>query len=78
MAKQESGLSEKPDNRCISDFRGEFELMKDFIESNPDLQSRFNKYTDFLDYYAEKLMMIFAKFVAQNRILDAATFFSSV
>ena len=38
---------------------GYTELMKAFIESNPGLKSRFNKYLDFPDYTAEELQQIF-------------------
>jgi Cdc6-like AAA superfamily ATPase len=33
--------------------------MKRFIDSNPGLQSRFNRYIEFPDYTAEELMQIF-------------------
>ena len=33
--------------------------MKDFIDSNPGLQSRFNRYIEFPDYSAEELLQIF-------------------
>ena len=38
---------------------GYTELMKDFIESNPGLKSRFNKYFEFPDYTVEELQAIF-------------------
>ena len=39
--------------------------MKDFIDSNPGLQSRFNRYIEFPDYSAEELLQIFEKSMAQ-------------
>ena len=39
---------------------GYIELMEEFIDSNPGLRSRFNKYVDFADYTAEELFDIFA------------------
>ena len=38
---------------------GYTELMKKFIDSNPGLKSRFNKYMEFPDYTADELMAIF-------------------
>lgn len=38
---------------------GYTELMKTFIESNPGLKSRFNKYMEFPDYTADELVAIF-------------------
>jgi stage V sporulation protein K len=54
-------------DRLVIVVAGYAKPMKEFIESNPGLQSRFNKYIDFPDYSPEELMMIFAKFVAQNQ-----------
>ena len=53
--------------KAMEDHRGEFvvivagytELMKRFVESNPGLKSRFNKYIEFPDYTPEELMAIF-------------------
>ena len=53
-------------DRLVVVVAGYSQLMKDFIESNPGLQSRFNKYIDFPDYSTEELITIFEKFVAQN------------
>ena len=39
---------------------GYIELMEEFIDSNPGLRSRFNKYVDFEDYTAEEMNDIFA------------------
>ncbi len=38
---------------------GYHDLMQDFIDSNPGLQSRFNKYIDFADYTPEEMLAIF-------------------
>ena len=39
---------------------GYTELMEEFVDSNPGLRSRFNKYLDFADYTAEEMCAIFA------------------
>jgi len=39
---------------------GYIDLMEDFIDSNPGLRSRFNKYVDFADYTADEMSGIFA------------------
>ncbi len=38
---------------------GYIDLMEDFIDSNPGLRSRFNKYINFEDYSAEEMLGIF-------------------
>ena len=38
---------------------GYTELMEDFIDSNPGLRSRFNKYVDFVDYTGDEMTDIF-------------------
>lgn len=38
---------------------GYIDLMEEFIDSNPGLRSRFNKYIDFANYTAEEMMGIF-------------------
>ena len=38
---------------------GYTELMEEFVDSNPGLRSRFNKYIDFADYTAEEMFGIF-------------------
>ncbi len=38
---------------------GYIDLMEEFVNSNPGLRSRFNKYVDFADYTAEEMMAIF-------------------
>jgi len=43
--------------------------MKDFINSNPGLKSRFNKYINFKDYTAEELFDIFMMLVNKNMFI---------
>ena len=53
--------------KAMEDHRDEFvvivagytQLMKDFIESNPGLKSRFNKFFEFPDYTSDELQQIF-------------------
>lgn len=45
--------------RLVVILAGYTENMKDFIASNPGLQSRFNRYIDFPDYTPEELVQIF-------------------
>lgn len=54
-------LKEMEDHResFIVIVAGYTENMKEFISSNPGLESRFNKYIEFPDYSAEELMRIF-------------------
>ncbi len=46
-------------DRLVVVLAGYNEEMKGFIDSNPGLQSRFNRYIDFPDYSAEELSRIF-------------------
>lgn len=46
-------------DRLIVILAGYTKNMKDFIDSNPGLQSRFNRYIEFPDYSAEELIQIF-------------------
>jgi AAA+ superfamily predicted ATPase len=48
-------------NRIIVIVAGYTENMEDFIEKNPGLRSRFNKYIHFPDYTPEELIQIFKK-----------------
>lgn len=50
------------------------EEMKGFIDSNPGLESRFNRYIHFEDYSAEELLTIFKKMLSDNdyRMSDGA------
>jgi SpoVK/Ycf46/Vps4 family AAA+-type ATPase len=60
--------------KCMEDYRdrlivivaGYIEPMKKFIDSNPGLRSRFNKYIDFPDYTNEELIMIFDGLLKKN------------
>ena len=45
---------------------GYSEEMKSFIDANPGLQSRFNRYIDFPDYSADELVQIFLALVKSN------------
>ena len=62
-------------DRLVVVVAGYSEPMKEFIESNPGLQSRFNKYIDFPDYSADELNCIFARLVERNQyvLTSAAT-----
>jgi SpoVK/Ycf46/Vps4 family AAA+-type ATPase len=45
--------------------------MKDFIDQNPGLQSRFNRYVEFPDYSPDELLKIFHRMVAaKGYVLD--------
>ena len=46
-------------DRLVVILAGYTKDMKQFIDSNPGLQSRFNRYIEFPDYTAEELMQIF-------------------
>lgn len=58
--------------RLVVILAGYSENMKRFIESNPGLQSRFNRYIDFPDYGVEDLVAIFKRFAktSQYRLGD--------
>lgn len=67
-------LKAMEDNRdnLIVIVAGYTELMDEFINSNPGLRSRFNKYIHFDDYCPEELMDIFRSFCAKaGYILEA-------
>lgn len=52
-------------------------LMEEFLESNPGLKSRFNKYIYFKDYNPEELFAIYNKFCNDNKYVmtpDAAEY----
>ena len=58
----------------IAGYKGE---MKRFIDSNPGLQSRFNRYIDFPDYTAAELTDIFKMYMKKNQYTlspDAETY----
>lgn len=46
-------------DRLVVIIAGYTKEMKDFIDTNPGLQSRFNRYIDFPDYSADELLQIF-------------------
>lgn len=66
--------------KAMEDYRDDFvvivagyrNLMPRFINSNPGLQSRFNKYIDFPDYSGDELFQIFESFAAKNDYLVSA------
>jgi len=55
--------------RLVVIVAGYAEPMKKFIESNPGLRSRFNKYIEFSDYAPEDLMRIFDRLAKQNQYI---------
>ena len=54
-------------NRLIVILAGYSSEMKEFIDSNPGLQSRFNRYIDFSDYDADELKEIFLLNAKKNQ-----------
>lgn len=52
-------------DRLVVILAGYSKEMQDFINTNPGLQSRFNRYIEFPDYSAEELLQIFEKNVAR-------------
>ena len=53
---------------------GYTEEMKDFINSNPGLRSRFNRYIQFNDYSDDELLQIFKEYVSgQDFVLEEGT-----
>lgn len=61
-------------NRLVVILAGYHNEMKIFIDSNPGLQSRFNRYIDFPDYTSDELMQIFCRNVekADYHLTDEA------
>lgn len=53
-------------NRLVVILAGYGDEMKKFIDANPGLQSRFNRYIDFPDYSASELIQIFMALVRKN------------
>ena len=53
-------------DRLIVILAGYGNEMKQFIDSNPGLQSRFNRYIHFPDYNAGELLQIFARYAQMN------------
>lgn len=56
-------------NRLVVVLAGYSEDMKRFIDSNPGLQSRFNRYINFDDYTADELKQIFMLNVDKNQYI---------
>lgn len=54
-------------NRLVVILAGYSSEMKTFIDSNPGLQSRFNRYIDFSDYDANELKHIFLLYAKKNQ-----------
>ena len=52
-------------DRLVVILAGYSKEMQDFINTNPGLQSRFNRYIEFPDYSAEELLQIFEKNVTK-------------
>lgn len=52
-------------DRLVVILAGYSKEMQDFLNTNPGLQSRFNRYIEFPDYSAEELLQIFEKNVAK-------------
>ena len=48
------------------------DLMKSFINSNPGLRSRFNKYIEFPDYTADELFLIYKKMCEKYDLISTA------
>lgn len=61
--------------RLVVILAGYTKEMKDFIDSNPGLQSRFNRYIEFPDYNADELYQIFMRLANQYEysLSDEAT-----
>ena len=53
-------------DRLIVILAGYGDEMKRFIDSNPGLQSRFNRYIHFPDYNADELLQIFSRYAQKN------------
>ena len=47
------------------------DLMNDFIDSNPGLQSRFKNYINFTDYNGEEMFRIFSKMCEKNKYVPS-------
>lgn len=76
----ETLLKAMEDNRddLIIIVAGYTELMEKFLDSNPGLRSRFNKYILFEDYNAQELQLIFERFCNKShlKLTSAAKEFS--
>lgn len=56
-------------DRLVVILAGYTDDMKRFIDSNPGLQSRFNRYIEFPDYSANELALIFDALVGKNQYI---------
>ena len=54
-------------DRLVVILAGYTDEMKAFIDSNPGLQSRFNRYVEFPDYNADELAKIFLMYTEKNQ-----------
>ena len=62
--------------KAMEDYRDDFivivagypELMRDFLASNPGLESRFNTFIEFKDYSTEEMLRIFISFCKQDEL----------
>ena len=64
-------------DRLVVIVAGYKDEMKRFIDSNPGLQSRFNRYIDFPDYSPQELVDIFKMYMRKNQYTmgdDAETY----
>lgn len=59
-------------DRLVVIIAGYSNEMKRFIDSNPGLQSRFNRYINFPDYTADELVRIFYMYMKKNEYTIAA------
>ena len=70
---KDKGRQKNEDNRdnLVVIVAGYTEEMQDFINSNPGLRSRFNRYIQFNDYSDDELLQIFKSYVqSQDYILE--------
>lgn len=65
-------------DRLVVVLAGYGEEMKAFINANPGLQSRFNRYVDFPDYSADELAKIFLLLVKKNQYVCTSEVMASL
>lgn len=61
-------------NRLVVIVAGYTEEMKRFIESNPGLSSRFNRYIEFADYNEAELLEIYKRLAEKQKLVLSAEF----